>query len=311
MRVLVIGGSGFIGSHVVDELLRSWLKVRVLDRARERFRDTPSGVDLVLGDVADTSLMAEALAGVDAVIHLASTTVPATSNLDPVADVNGNLIPMLRLLPLMRSSGIRRLIYLSSGGTVYGIPSVNPVPETHPLSPLCSYGVVKVAIENYLMMESKLHGLRPVILRVSNPYGPRQGHGGVQGVIGTYLWQLANGEPVEVWGDGSVVRDFIHVSDVARLIVRAAQSGVSGIFNAGSGTGHSIREVLDAIASVLGTDLSPIFKPGRQFDVPRVVLDTSKAKRAFDWSPIISLEDGLRETWAWVRGQLRGEKGGV
>lgn len=305
MRALVLGGSGFIGSHIVDALLAEGARVRVFDRAPERYRAALAGVEFVPGDWGDTAVLAEALADVDVVYHLISTTVPGTSNLDPVSDIQGNLINTIRLLELMRASGLRRLIYLSSGGTVYGIPEHDPVTEDHPLHPISSYGIVKVAIENYLHMEQRLYGLQPVILRASNPYGPRQGHGGVQGVIGTYLWKIAQGDPIQLWGDGSIVRDFIHVRDLARLCVAITRTGTTGSHNAGSGVGHSIAEIIAGICSVVGREIEPVRKSGRGFDVPRVVLDINKVRQATGWKPEISLDVGLRETWEWVQEQSR------
>lgn len=186
MKALVLGGCGFIGSHLVDRLLASGHKVRVLDRAPELYRAPIANVDYRFGDFADAPLLAEALEGIEVVYHLISTTVPPTSNLDPVADVEGNLINTLRLLQLMVQKNIPKIVFLSSGGTVYGIPETVPIPESHPLRPICSYGVVKVAIENYFQMFHQLHGLVYVVLRASNPYGERQGHAGVQGVRYVY-----------------------------------------------------------------------------------------------------------------------------
>lgn len=303
MKVLVIGGCGFIGSHVVDTLLENSVSVRVLDRRPEMFRPPLPGVDYVTGDLSDTAQIFEALVGVDAVIHLASTTVPSTSNLDPVADISGNLIATVRLLEVMRKAGVRKMVYLSSGGTVYGVPDTDLVGEMHPLRPISSYGVVKVAVENYLFMEQQLHGLQHVVLRASNPYGPRQGHAGIQGIVGTHLWRLARNEPIEIWGDGSVVRDFIHVRDLAKLCLVAVRSEVSGCFNAGSGNGASIARVVECIKQVVGGDIQPIYKSGRTFDVPRVVLDITKARNALGWTPEVFLEDGLVDTWNWVRQQ--------
>jgi UDP-glucose 4-epimerase len=307
MKVLVIGGCGFIGSHVTDALVARGLQVRVLDRRAEPFRAPLRNVDYVLGNFADTGQLFDALAGIDAVIHLASTTVPASANLDPVSDITGNLIATVRLLEIMRRAGQRRIVYLSSGGTVYGITGTDPVPETHALRPITSYGIVKVAIENYLHMEQALHGLGPVVLRAANPYGPRQGHTGVQGVIGTHLWKIARNEPVEIWGDGSVVRDFIHVRDLARLCADVVQSEATGCFNAGSGEGASINGVVAAINRAVtasgGAPVQPVHKPGRAFDVPRIVLDIARARDSFGWSPRIPLDEGLAETWAWIRSQ--------
>lgn len=303
MTNLIIGGSGFIGSHLVDALLARGEAVRVYDRAPERFRPTPKGVDFRQGDFSDTPNLAEALTGVTRVFHLLSTTVPATSNLDPVNDIQTNLINTVRLLELLRKTNVNQLVYLSSGGTVYGIPDCDTVPETHPLRPISSYGIVKVAVENYLHMEHHLHGLNYTALRVSNPYGPRQGHGGVQGVIGTYLWKIAHDEPIELWGDGSIIRDFIYAGDLADQCLAVVDYGLQGCVNAGSGEGHSIQDILTAISKVTGRPAEPIMKPGRGFDVPRIVLDMTRLRQQLDWDPRVSLDEGIARTWEWVLSQ--------
>lgn len=304
MKVLLIGGCGFIGSHVADRLVAAGMKVRVFDRAPERFRPPLPEIEYVQGTLDNTAQVYKALLGVDALIHLASTTVPSTANLDPAADINGNLVSMVRLLEAMRSIGLRHMVYLSSGGTVYGPPDMPLVTEDHPLRPINSYGIVKVAVENYLRMEHRLHGLQHVVLRVSNPYGPRQGNTGIQGIIGTHMWRMAQNEPVEVWGDGSVVRDYIHVRDIAEFCLRALQGEAVGVYNVGSGEGTSVAEIVAATRTVVersGRKIDPpIYKPGRSYDVPRVVLDISRARRELGWQPSISLADGLVETWDWI-----------
>lgn len=300
MHVLVVGGCGFLGSHIVDVLLERGCSVRVLDRRPEAFRPPLPSVEYVMGDFSDSVLLSEALMGMDAVVHLVSTTVPSTSNLDPVSDIKGNLIATVRMLEVMRAVGVSNIVYLSSGGTVYGIPRTDPIAEDHPLQPVSSYGIVKTAIEKYLHMERHLHGLRYCTLRASNPYGPRQGHGGVQGVIGTYLWRVARGEPIEVWGDGSVVRDFIYVRDMAELCVTALNSDTSGVFNAGYGEGASILDIIAMIERTVGRPLTPTFKPGRNFDVPRAVLDIKRVRQELDWAPKVTLEEGIQRSWNWV-----------
>ncbi len=308
LNVLLIGGCGFIGSHVADSLLAAGIRIRVYDRRPEPFRVPLPGVEYVMGDLSDTAQLYEAMNRMDAVVHLVSTTVPATSNLDPVADITGNLVATVRLLETARAAGLRKLVYLSSGGTVYGIPRTDPVAESHPLQPISSYGIVKVAIENYLHMEHHLHGLQYTVLRASNPYGPRQGHTGIQGIIGTHLWRIARNEPIEIWGDGSVVRDFIHVRDLADLCVAALRSDATGCFNAGFGTGTSVRDVVryisQAVQSSGGDPVMPTYKPGRSFDVPRVVLDNTRARTELGWTPKIRLAEGILESWNWVRTTL-------
>ncbi len=300
MKALVLGGLGFIGGHVVESLLAAGHSVRILDRASGSNSLPETSADVVYGDFKDKSTLYEAMSDVDVIYHLISTTVPSTSNLDPVEDVKGNLLPTLDLLSCMVDLGIQKIVYLSSGGTVYGIPRSLPIQETHPLRPQCSYGVVKLAIENYLQMFQDLHGVSSVILRAANPYGERQGHLGVQGIVNTFMMRLHEGSSVQIWGDGSVVRDYLYVGDLARLCVVAGEKDVSGVFNAGSGRGVSILDLVRSIEAVSGESLTVDFLPARNFDIPEVILDIAKVQNEMGWSPEFGLEDGLKRTWAWI-----------
>lgn len=300
MKVLVIGGCGFIGSHVVDALLRAGHGVRVFDRQAERFRPPLPGVDYRYGDFNDRMAVAEAVAGVDSVFHLVSTTFPGTANLDPKTDVRDNLIGTLQLIETMLGLDIPRLMFLSSGGTVYGIPEQVPIPETHPLRPINSYGIVKVAIEQYLEMYRRTRKLSPLIIRASNPFGSRQGHTGIQGVVSTFLNQIAAGEPIEIWGDGTVVRDFLDVRDLAQLCVIAGTSEREGVYNAGSGTGTSLIELLETIRRTTGREVAPRFRPGRPIDVPVSILDCSAAAQDFGWRTAIPLDQAIADMWQWL-----------
>lgn len=301
MRALVIGGCGFIGSHVVDSLLDSMHSVRVFDRSPEKFRPPIKKVDYHFGDFGDRMALAEALTGIDTVFHCVSTTFPSTANIDPKADVQDNLINSIQLFETMLGMGVSRLVFLSSGGTVYGIPKEIPIPESHKLEPISSYGVVKVAIEHYIQMFRRNKGLSPVILRPSNPFGPRQGHAGVQGVVATFLGQIIEGKDIEIWGDGSIVRDFLDVRDLARLCVTAGASDKCGVFNAGSGIGTSICQIVDLIRDVVGLDFDVVFQDARSVDVPLSVLDTTAAKRELGWSCDRNLRESVQQTWSWMR----------
>lgn len=301
----MLGGCGFVGSHVVDALVAQGHSVRILDRQPERFRSPLDGVEYRFGDFSDHMTLIEALTGIDTVFHLISTTFPATANLDPKADVRDNLINTLCLLDTMVSLGVSRILYLSSGGTVYGAPAIVPVPEDHPLRPINSYGIVKVAIESYLEMYRNIRGVSSVVIRASNPYGPRQAHSGVQGVISTFLKRVYDGQPIEIWGDGSVVRDYFHVADLARLCVMAAASDSVGPFNAGSGQGQSLNDIVDIIRAVSGANIATNYKPGRQVDVPRSILDVSRAEKAFGWRCKIGLDEGVRQSWAWLHSSAK------
>jgi UDP-glucose 4-epimerase len=304
MKVLVVGGSGFIGSHVVDRLLTSGHSVRVFDRQPERFRAPLPDVDYCFADFADRMALVEALSGTDAVFHLLSTTVPGTADLDPKTDVQDNLIGTINLLDSMQRLGLTRILFLSSGGTVYGIPDIIPIPETHPLRPINSYGIVKATIELYLEMYRRTRGFSPVVIRASNPFGPRQAHSGVQGVISTFLRRILRGQPLEIWGDGSVVRDYLKVADLAELCAIAGTSAREGVYNAGSGHGLSINEIIQAVRQVADSQAEIIYKPGRSIDIPRSVLDCTRAKTDFGWQCSASFEAGLRDTWTWLKGHV-------
>lgn len=299
MNVLVLGGNGFIGSHLLDELLAVGHSVRVFDRFPENFRPPCPNVDYRTGQFGDAFSMAEALQGVEVVYHLISTTVPGTSNLNPIADISDNLIATVVLLDQMVKMGVKRIVYLSSGGTVYGKPRAVPISEDHPLNPICSYGVVKVAIENYLNMYHELYGLRPTIIRPSNPFGPRQGHGGVQGVIATFFAKIFHNRPITVWGDGSIIRDYMYVTDLTRLCVIAGEGDFTGVLNAGSGKGVSVSNIIEQLKDVTGRQPSVSYEPGRAFDVKEIVLDISRAKTITGWHPIVDFADGLKQHWDW------------
>lgn len=300
MKVLVIGGCGFIGSHIVDQLLALGHSVRVFDRQMERLRTPLPEVEYILGSFGDHMAVIDALAGVDAVMHLVSTTFPGTADLNPTIDVQDNLVGTLGLLDAMVGLGVARILFLSSGGTVYGPPDIVPIPESHPLRPINSYGIVKTAIEHYLDMYRRTRGLSTIAIRASNPYGPRQAHTGVQGVISTYLSRIREGQPLEVWGDGSVVRDYLHVSDLAELCALAVASDKVGAYNAGSGQGTSIREIIDILSAVTGTPIEPVYKPGRAIDVARSILDVSRARADFGWESRVPLPEGIAATYDWM-----------
>ncbi|MCR9296653.1 MAG: NAD-dependent epimerase/dehydratase family protein, partial [bacterium] len=195
MKALVLGGSGFIGSHLVDRLLTEQHQVAVLD-----VKPAALPVECFVGQLEDSDLLKKALQGRDLVFHTVSTTVPATSNKNMEFDIASNLISFVRLLELMRENQVERVVYLSSGGAVYGNPIDYPIREEHPLNPISSYGIVKVAAEKYLFLFQELYGLKPIIIRPSNAYGPRQSIVKPQGIIGHFLSRALQGQPLEIWG---------------------------------------------------------------------------------------------------------------
>ena len=297
MKILVLGGNGFIGSHVCEHLVSRGHHVRVFARQPARYDVV---AEWFVGDLRESAKLAEALTGVDVVVHCVSSTVPATSSADPVADIETNLVGTVVLLDLMRETGVGRLVYLSSGGTVYGNPSVSPVPESHPLNPISTYGAVKVAIEKFIGVAQHSWGLRPIIFRPSNPYGERQGHGGVQGLVTTVLHNAIRSVPTNIYGDGSSIRDYIYVRDLAALVTAGLESKVCGVFNAGSGRGHSIGQIINIVESVTGLAVPIRRLESRSFDVKEVVLDNRCACATFDWAPVTPIEEGVRLYFDWM-----------
>jgi len=255
------------------------------------------GIDYRVGGLDSTAEVVDALQDINLVYHLASSTVPGTSNQDPIFDVSSNVGGSLRLIQAMAQVGVRRIVFFSSGGTVYGIPHSLPVRESHPLHPISSYGVCKVSIENYLSMYHHLGVIDPLILRPSNPYGPRQSTAGIQGAVSAFLGGALRDEGISIWGDGETVRDYIYVDDLAELAVRAGLSGVCGTYNAGSGLGCSLNELSQCVRDVTGRRLPAEYLPARGFDVPKIILDITSASSKFGWKPKVDLRKGVAMTW--------------
>ena len=310
MRVLITGGNGFIGSHLVDRASGEGWEIHVHDKADERFRSRRKGVRYFIGDLQREGVPHEALADVDVVFHLACTTIHQTSNEDPILDIQSNLVTTVRLLQRCVEARVTKVVFLSSGGTVYGIPHQLPIRETHPTNPICSYGIHKLAIEKYLGMFNRLYGLDYVVLRPSNPYGERQGFRQEQGAVTVFLGNIARGKPISIWGDGEIVRDYFYVEDLAQACVDAATKDVEQrVLNVGSGIGISLNELLGRIEAIV--EVRPTVNRNsagaRLFDVPDLRLDISEAKRVLSWEPKIPLDEGIARTWRWILSVLEDE----
>lgn len=302
-RCLVLGAGGFIGINLCRRLIAAGATVTGYGR---RPHEGGAGLDGIVwheADFADEIAVSAALQGQDAVFHLLGGSVPAQSNDDPVGDVERSLLPSLRLIQACRRGGVHRIVFASSGGTVYGPTSPEPVAETVPTQPITAYGINKLAVERYLGLSRALHGLDPVVLRISNPYGPFQHRRRAQGVVGAAIARALAGQELEVWGDGSVVRDYLHVDDVAAAMVAALDyAGPEWIFNVGAGEGRSVRSVVEDVCSVLGVPRDRIrYRPGRAVDVPFNVLDTTLIAREMGWRPAVGWADGLVSTARWMQ----------
>lgn len=301
MKVLVIGGNGFIGSHLIDQLLLGGHDVRVFDIAYERYRKPLANVDYRISTLDNIPDLYEALLGIDIVFHLASSTVPSTSNIDTVSDINKNLIPTLNLLNLMIKLGIYRIVYFSSGGAIYGFPQTIPIIEEHPLHPISSYGILKATVEMYLFLYQRIHQLKPLIIRPSNPYGPRQGHYMAQGVVSTFLRKVKLNESLIIFGDGNSKKDYIYISDLIKSCSKLSFSDEIGTFNIGSGNCHSINEIIATIKEVTGKEIFTVNSEMQKYDVNHFELDISKLKSVIGNFECMALSEGVKETWDWIK----------
>jgi UDP-glucose 4-epimerase len=308
MRILILGGGGFIGSAITDRLLAEGHSIRIFERPRvQPYREftNEEALEWMVGDISSVHDVNNAMYGVDAVLHLVSTTLPKNSNDDPIFDVQSNIVGSLHVLNAMVDHNVRNIVFISSGGTVYGRPLYLPVDEKHPTNPVVSYGITKLAIEKYLHMYERLHGIKAITLRVSNPYGERQRIETAQGAVSVFLHHALKGTSIEIWGDGSVTRDYIHVSDVAEAINKTLQySGPQRLFNVSSSVGSSLNELIGKIEDVLGKTIMRHHLPGRPFDVPINVLCNDLARSELGWAPLIPLKEGIARNAEWMKCEL-------
>lgn len=302
MKALVTGGNGFIGSHLVDALSASGWSVTILDINERQFDPIPNGVCFIQRDIS-RYLLRESTIGADAVFHLAWSSTPEASIRDPIADIEDNLIASVRLIESCRIKGVKRVVFLSSGGTIYGVEAELPIAVDHPKNPVTSYGITKLAVEGYLRMYSHLYGLDYAVLRPSVPFGPRQNPLGHQGAPTVFLYRVAYGLPVTIWGDGEATRDYFYVEDLALAMIAAATYplGAQRVFNIGGKEAVSLNRLLQEVESVVGRKAKVNYTESRPFDAPRIELDTGLTEKYLRWRPRYSLTEGLIKTWEWIK----------
>ena len=305
MNCVIFGGGGFIGSAVADRLLLDGHFVRIFERPRvELYRkfDHSERFEWMTGDFFSTQDVSDAIDGADAVIHLVSTTLPKGSNEDPIYDVQSNLVSTLQMLNAMAAQKIPKIVFISSGGTVYGTPIYLPIDEKHPTDPHVSYGITKLAIEKYLLLFEREHGIKATILRVANPFGERQRIETAQGAVTMFLYRALRSQCIEIWGDGSITRDYVYIKDVADAFALALEySGPKNIFNISSGLGTSLNELTELLEEVLERVIERRYLPGRSFDVNISILDNNLARQELGWVPKIHLRDGIIRTMEWMK----------
>jgi UDP-glucose 4-epimerase len=216
--------------------------------------------------------------------------------------IKANLLPSVSLFEACLHAKVGRVIFISSGGTIYGPARSLPIPETHPQNPINGYGINKLMVEKYLEMHNYLYGLDYTIVRPSVPYGPRQNPLGKQGAVAVFLYRVAKQLPIVIWGDGSVTRDYFYISDLVEALVACAERKTmhERVFNIGGGSEISLNTLLKSIEGVVGKKGVVEYQPARKFDAPRIALDINRAKRELDWKPKVSLQQGITQTWDWM-----------
>jgi UDP-glucose 4-epimerase len=307
VKVLVTGGAGFIGSHAVDRLLAAGHTVDVVDNlATGRRERLPAAARLHVCDLRDRRLDAlVAAARPEVVVHVAAQAAVSRSVADPRFDASVNVLGTIGLLEACRRAGVRRAVYTSTGGAAYGDTDVVPTPEDHPLRPASPYGVSKTTAERYLECWAGLTDSRALTLRLANVYGPRQDPAGEAGVIAIFTSRLLSGAPCVVNGDGEQTRDYFYVGDVADAIVRAVESDAVGVANIGTGAETTVNELYRQLMRLTGAGRPAEHGPARPGEQRRSLLDASRAKALLGWSTITSLDEGLAQTVAWFRKELR------
>ncbi|HET8893602.1 MAG TPA: NAD-dependent epimerase/dehydratase family protein [Gaiellaceae bacterium] len=297
MRAIVTGGAGFIGSHVVDALLARGDEVHVLDDLSKGTRDNvTAGAELHVADIREPEAVFDTVRP-EAVFHFAAQADVRFSVQSPAVDAEMNIFGTLQVLEAARRYDAQ-VVLASTGGAIYGECDGRPATESTPRQPLSPYGTSKLAAEEYLATYNRLYDAGHVSLRLSNVYGPRQAVHGEAGVVAIFTGLLRDGGTPQIFGDGTQTRDYVYVRDVARATLAALGRG--GVFNIGTGLETSVLELYEALARASGVARLAEHVPARLGELQRSVLDVSLAARELDWTPEVTLEDGLARTWEWA-----------
>jgi UDP-glucose 4-epimerase len=302
MKCLVIGGCGFIGSSLIPKLIESGRTITVIDNKEPLNNNKVGGVTYVSGDFSDFEFIDQLVSKHNEVIHLAYATHPNTSFNDPLADLAQNLSPAVQLFEVAARCGVR-LMFVSSGGTVYGEAQTIPIDEDHPTLPISPYGVTKLTLEKYAYLYAETRGLNVVCVRPANPYGEGQYPFIGQGFIPTAIATAMQDKPITIYGEKGTIRDYIYIDDLVEGMLTVLEHGVfNEIYNIGSSTGRSnleVVQVMDPMLDNIGIKLSIDYQPSRPFDVKVNVLDCSKLLN-LGWRPICDFENGLEKTVKWL-----------
>lgn len=311
MRILVTGGAGFIGSNVADRFVELGHEVAVFDDLSSGFREfVPSKARFYEGDLRGSDDIERAIADFrpEVVDHHAAQIDVRRSVSDPVFDATTNILGGLRMLESCTRHGVKKVIYASTGGALYGEGRQLPATEEHPVNPEAPYGASKHTLEHYLYIWKLLHGLDYTALRYPNVYGPRQNPHGEAGVNAIFIGLMLEGKRPKIFGTGEQVRDYLFVSDVVQGNVLALTKGSGEMLNLGTGVGTSVLDIVRELNAILGTKIEPIFEAARPGEIQRIYLDATRAKQVLGWTPTVPFTEGLRRTVDWSRHHKLPEK---
>jgi UDP-glucose 4-epimerase len=304
MRIVVTGGAGFIGSHTVDALVESSHEVSIIDdlSSGERGRLNPRA-RFHQADLRDARRVAEIVEQErpEAIYHLAAQMDVRRSVADPAFDAGVNLVGMLNLMEAARGRGLRRVIFASSGGAIYGEQDVFPCDEDHPCRPVSPYGVAKLASERYLFFYRNEYGIEYTALRYANVYGPRQDPHGEAGVVAIFCGRLLSGESCTIYGDGRQTRDYVYVGDVAAANLAALEGQGEGTFNVGTGIETDVNQLYTELAKLAGVGRKPVYADARPGEQHRSVISSARIGLELGWRPKMSLREGLAATFEYFR----------
>lgn len=305
-KCLILGGCGFMGSHVADILLSHDYSLRIFDKINVSTANIDHLIDdieLIEGDFTNKLDVTKAIKDVDYIIHMISSTLPQTSLDNPLYDIEANIVSTVHLLEqVSKIKRIKKIIFSSSGGTVYGIPETIPIDENHANFPICPYGISKLTIEKYLYYFHKIFNLNYISLRISNPYGERQNIHGIQGAISVFLGKILEKKKIKIWGDGEVARDYIYIKDVANAFLKALEnSNFNSIYNVGSGKSVTLNKIIELLEIVTHRKAKVQYVKSRKFDIPVNALKINKIKKELAWKPEVSLKEGIELTWNFLK----------
>ncbi len=304
-KCLIFGGNGFIGSHLAEGLVKRGYDVTVFDNfkiGRMNLDTVIDKIEIIKGDFFNETDVCNALKDVDYVFHYISTTTPATAIKDPIYDIESNIIKSVKLFQNAVNNNVKKIVFPSSGGTIYGETTSVRISETYPVNPVNPYAISKLTIERYLHYFEYMYGMDYTILRYSNPYGERQNPYGKQGVIPIFLNKIKHGEQPVIYGDGSMIRDYIYIKDAVDATIAILEKKTNEkIFNVGSGEGTTLNELIDIMSGVVGQKVVPDYIKDSGTYIPKIVLDISRIQKETGWKPTTELSEGINKTWEWIK----------